>query len=184
MTTYQLIIAISLLSNPEGTPQSDSVNAVHGYLAPALKELAIKLEIMDPREKAELFVDPQNFPFDLKLLQRRFQELMDAPRVGEADRFPEREAVNELLSLNRDYKEYLQHRMAIDPLHADMFQQAIEETDQLHQVWATLKDARGCYYVSARRQSLKNLRDMIGVNAFYRAELPPHLPIWRVPRSR
>ena len=54
-----------------------------------------------------------------------------------------------------------------------------------HQVWNTLRDARcSFYYVAVRRQALKQLRELVGEPAFYRAELPPPLPTWRLPRVR
>ena len=48
-----------------------------------------------------------------------------------------------------------------------------------------LRDAR-CehFYVTYRRQSLAQLRDLIGLEAFYTGRLPPHVPLWRIPEER
>src|SRR5437867_805105 len=76
-------------------------------------------------------------------------------------------------------------RLEIDQVYAAEIQQAIAEADQLHHIWNTLREARtGFLYVAARRQALKQLRELIGEPAFYRGELPPHLPVWRIPRGK
>jgi hypothetical protein len=232
MTTYKLLVALALLTNPDAAPSYETWPEVfpfigweakcasesgdeylfylpfsclgdfvltqancfqpvsgsaraHAFIAPTLRDLAIKLELMDPREVNYLLHDPQNFPQDLKQLQRRFVDLSDAPAVVECERFPDRDAAGELMAANRGYREELNQRLELDQVHADEIQQAIDEADQLHQVWTTVREARcGFYYVNVRRQALKQLRDMIGEPAFYRGELPPHLPVWRVPRTR
>jgi hypothetical protein len=157
----------------------------HALLAPTLREVAIKLEIMDAREANYLLHEPQNFHQDLKQLQQRYQDLAGAPALAECLRFPERDVASELVAANRDFKEHLKQRLLIDPVHADEIEAAIAETDRLHQVWNTVREARcGFYYVVVRRQALKQLRELLGDQAFYRGELPPHLPIWRLPRQQ
>jgi hypothetical protein len=32
-----------------------------------------------------------------------------------------------------------------------------------------------------RRQALQELRDLVGARAFYSGQLPPHVPLWRIP---
>ena len=185
MNTLKLLVALSLFTSPESSAEHESVSEVHAFLAPTLQQLAIKLEFMDQRETSYLFHEPNNFPTDLMQLQRRFQELVDAPAVSDADRFPDREIIAELLSANRAYRDELSQRLLIDPLHAGLIQQAIAETDHLHQLWTALKDARcGIYYVAVRRNALKQFRDLIGAPAYYRGDLPPHVPHWRIPRGR
>jgi hypothetical protein len=155
----------------------------HAVLATVVRALAIKLEIMDSRESNYILHEPQNFPQDLKQLQQRYQDLADAPAVAESLRFPERDAAGELLTANRDFKEQLKQRLQIDSVNAGQIEQAIKETEQLYQIWNTMREARcGFYYVVVRRQALRQLRDQLGERAFYRGEMPPHLPIWRLPR--
>ena len=70
----------------------------------------------------------------------------------------------------------------MDLVHGDELRIALNETDHLYQVWDSVRDARcNYYYVTVRRQALKTLREMIGTEAFYRGELPPHVPVWRFP---
>ena len=56
----------------------------------------------------------------------------------------------------------------------------LQETDQLYQIWDTVRDAR-CeyYYVTVRRQALKRLREALGDEAYFSGRLPPHVPLWR-----
>ncbi len=155
---------------------------MHAVLAVSVRQLAIGLELFDPRETEYLLHDPQNFNQDLKQLQRRYQELADAPAAAECDRFPDRDAIGELLSLNRTYREEMCRRLEIDPANAAEIEQIIAETDQLYRIWNTAREARcGFYYVNVRRSALKQLRDLIGEPAFYRGELPPCVPVWRIP---
>jgi hypothetical protein len=232
MNTYKLLVALSLIANPDANPVVDTAPdvfafaswdgafssdlggealfvspflylrdlaaaklgrfepanphaRVHAALAAELRSAAIKLELMDLLETAILLHDSNSFAQDLKTLQRRFQDLADAPAVGEAGRFPDHESITELLAVNRGYREELCQRLLIDRVHSRLIQTAIAETDHLYQVWNTLRDARcGFYYVAVRRHALRQLRDLIGAPAFYRGELPPHLPTWRLPQVR
>jgi hypothetical protein len=89
-----------------------------------------------------------------------------------------------MLDFNRDYRNDLTKRLAMDRLNGDALQAAILETDQLHKVWQTLLDARCDYYhTTVRRQSLMQLRDLVGPEAFYSGQLPPHVPVWRFPEN-
>jgi hypothetical protein len=56
----------------------------------------------------------------------------------------------------------------------------MQETEHLYQVWDTVRDARcDYYYVTVRRQALKKLRKMLGVDDYYFGKLPPPVPLWR-----
>ena len=59
------------------------------------------------------------------------------------------------------------------------------ETDRLFRAWDAVRDAR-CefYYTTVRRHALKNLREMIGDDAFAAGELPPYVPEWRFQSAR
>ena len=56
---------------------------------------------------------------------------------------------------------------------------ALQETDRLYQVWDKVRDAR-CpyYYVTVRRQALKQLRELVGEDSYYSGNLPPCVPLW------
>lgn len=138
----------------------------------SLLTLAVNAELADPRER----------DFDLPTLHNRLADLADTPKLDECRRFPERKLINELLALNRSYRNYLTARQEIDSIHAEEIREAICETDQLYNVWDNLRDAQcDYYYVTVRRQAWKLLREMIGDEAFYSGRMPPHVPVWHFP---
>jgi hypothetical protein len=123
---------------------------------------------------------------DLAMLQGRWKEFRNAPALAETDwnQLPDRKVINEFLALNRSYRNHLTQRLAIDLINANEIRTAIRETDVLYQVWDTVRDARcDYYYVTVRRQALSLLRDLIGAHDFYIGQLPPHVPVWRMPRK-
>jgi hypothetical protein len=152
-------------------------------LRPSVLALAMDAEVLDPREKG--FVMGQDVLGDLAMLQGRYVEFYKAPLLSEGTRFPDRKLINEFLALNRSYRNQLTQRLAIDLVYSEEIRTAIQETDQLYQIWDTVRDARcDYYYVTVRRQALSLLRDLIGAEAFYTGELPPHVPVWHFPRGR
>jgi len=182
MFTCEVLLAAVLLTSPKETSVPAEQAGWLEVLRPTFLTLAMDAEILDAREKG--FVLGNDVAGDLAMLQGRFQELARAPLVGEGHRFPDRKLINEFLALNRAYRNQLTARLAIDLVYAEELRAAIVETDQLYQVWDTVRDAR-CeyYYVTVRRQALQLLRDLIGAEAFYAGQLPPHVPVWHFPRS-
>jgi hypothetical protein len=175
-------VALSLLTAPKGSVDLVQPPAGYDLLCPTFQKLAIRLEVLDPRETHYILARSEDFETDVKLLRCRFHELADAPRLDEGLRFPDRKMVNDLLTFNRAFRQYVTSRQSVDRVHAEELQIALNEADRLYQIWDAVRDARcNYYYVKVRRQALKRLRAMIGVPAFYRGELPPHVPIWRFP---
>ena len=113
------------------------------------------------------------------------ESLVDAPRVADGMRFPERAAVNELVRFNRSYLKHLQQRQQLEVDRADALRAVMWETDRLYQVWDAVRDAR-CefYYVTVRRQALKKLKDLVGDEAYQTGTLPPNVPTWRFNEMR
>jgi len=182
MLAYQYILAAALITSPADKLDKPMPDQWHAFLAPALRTLALEWELLDKREMGYILAYPQDFCTDVKLLQNRFQDFGKAPMVFEAMRFPDRDSVTDLLAFNRAYRETLSTRLALDMVHAEELSAAMRETDQLYRIWDLVRDARGeYYYVSYRRQALQQLRDMVGAEAFYSGNLPPNVPLWRIP---
>ena len=182
MSLAELILAISLLNGTSPAELQDAafLKASFPTLRFAVIQVALENEILDPRETRYVLARAEDFPGDLQMLQRRYQELADAPALADAFRFPDRTVVNELLVFNRAYRNYVEMRQPMEMAHWGELRTAQREVDHLYQVWDTVRDAR-CeyYYITVRRQALKRLRDMIGEDSYYKAELPPHVPVWR-----
>lgn len=174
------LLALALLTAPADS--LETVEPVEGFaqLAPIMQGLAVQMEILDPREVRYILTRPDDFQGDLNLLRRRYLELADAPTLNDSLRLPDREAVNELLSFNRAYQQYVNTRQTVDLAHWWEYQSALQETEQLYQIWDTVRDARcDYYYVTVRRHALKRLRELLGEEVYYSGQLPPHVPIWR-----
>jgi hypothetical protein len=169
------LLALALLTSDAPVKTQD----VDGLTLIALQQIAVSMEIMDPREARYILNRPEDVQADLKLVRRRYQELLDAPSICDAVRFPDRDIINDLLMFNRRYKQYMEQRLLLDRLEAEEVNEVIKECDQLYQIWDTIRDARcDYYYVTVRRAALKKLLDMIGPQAYYAGTLPSHVPLW------
>jgi hypothetical protein len=182
MFTFEYLFAFALLVSPPGSLELAEPARLHRPLAPSLRAMALHLELLDAREVGYLLAKQEEFADNLKVLQERFQELGDAPALAECKRFPARELAGDLLAFNRAYRDSLANRLSLDAVHAEELRAALAETDQLYRIWDTVRDAR-CeyYYVTYRRQALQQLRQLVGPQAFYSGQLPPHVPLWRIP---
>ena len=180
-----LVLAAILLTTPPGTPESCPPESQFALVRDSVQQLAIEWEILDHREKQYVLARPEDFCADLNMLRRRYQDLKDAPRLGDALRFPERAAVNELVQFNRSYRKHLDERQQLEADRADALQAVISETERLYRVWDAVRDAR-CefYYVTVRRQALKKLRDLLGEEAYLAGAMPPNVPTWRFNEMR
>jgi hypothetical protein len=152
--------------------------------APAMRQLALQWEILDARE-TDYLKHAEDFESDLKLLQGRFEELRHAPPLADAYRFPSRDLVNDMLAFNRTYRDSINNRLDLDMIHADELRNILGETDFLYRVYDAVRDARCEYFfITYRRQALAQLRELVGVQTYYTAQLPPHVPLWRIPEER
>ena len=182
MLSFDYLLAALLVAAPADRDVAVSPE-LFGTVGPAVQQLALKWEILDPREVRYVLTRPEDFAADLKLLQRRYHELANAPPVGDCQRFPERTVVSELLAFNRTYRQQMDARQAVELVHWWEFREAVQEADRLYQVWDNVRDARcDYYYVTVRRQALKKLRETVGEDAYWSGCLPPHVPVWRFAR--
>jgi hypothetical protein len=182
MTFSELLLAAALLSGtaPAELSEQSSLREQFPTLRLALTSLALEWEILDPRETRYVLAREEDLYNDLRMLQRRYQELADAPWLSDASRFPDRAVINELLAFNRAYRNYVESRQPMETVQGSQLRVVQREIEYLYQVWDTVRDARcDYYYVTVRRQALKKLRELIGEEAYYRGELPPHVPLWR-----
>lgn len=179
----ECLLAAALLTAPPDAPEPTLSPAAYARLQPLLQKLAVRWEVLDPREVRYVLTRAEDFSSDLKLLRRRCRELAGAPTLHDCLRFPDRSAVSDLLAFNRAYRQHLDVRQPLELPHWWDLREALQETDRLYQVWDTVRDAR-CeyYYVTVRRQALKKLQEMVGMEAYFSGQLPPHVPTWRFQR--
>lgn len=180
MSPSDLVLAAALLSAPVGTPEPVPAAERWEPVRAAIHKTAVAWEIMDPREERYLMAGRDDFEPDLNLLRQRFADLADAPKLTDCRRLPNRHTVNELIKFNRAFRKHLEERERWEPDRADLFSQALEETDRFYRQWDAIRDAQcDFYYVTVRRTALKKLRDAIGADAFAAGALPSYVPEWR-----
>jgi hypothetical protein len=182
MSLGDWLLAALLLTSPNPVELQDPGalrDHFHAIRWPLLS-LAIDYEILDPREMRYVLARPDDVLSDIQMLRRRYEELADAPPLADSYRFPDRGVVNEMLVFNRSFRKYLEERQPLEQVRSAELRAVQQETDQLYQVWDSVRDAR-CeyYYVTVRRQALKRLRDLVGEERYFHGKLPPHVPLWR-----
>ena len=183
------LAAVLLTTPPADTSAPLENNSKLEHLSsvrPAVRDLALAWEIMDQREVRYVLTRSEDFTSDLKLLQRRYQDLGDAPPLYDCMRFPDRSLVNDMLAFNRAYQTYLEHQeqyYVADSVMAWEIHQTRIENQKLYEVWDLARDTRcDYYYVTVRRAALNKLKQLLGDQAYASGILPPHVPVWRFRR--
>lgn len=185
MFSYDAILAAALLTSPPVSLPVSETAPWSGRLQSYLIIIAVEMEVLDAREGERVFQSPVDFSGDLAMLQSRSEDLLNAPMTEEAGRFPCSSVVKSFLSLNRAMRRESQERMAFDVAHGEELGHALAEIDYLYRVWDAVREAGSpCFYITVRRQALRRTRDLVGMEAFYRGQLPPHVPLWMIPTSR
>lgn len=166
-----------ILSSPIGA-QEKLHDSEFKAIATALRELAIELEIMDPRDSS--FTDPQQFIPDLDYLKTTRVELADAPLLLYADKLPRSAMALRLKEFNVLYRNNLEKRIPWERDREWLIRTCIDEARELWAVWDNIHDAGNVHvYVNHRRRCLKRVMEYVGRDAFYRGELPDFVPTWR-----
>jgi hypothetical protein len=172
------ILAIVLLTVSPAEPIPAIPAEGWPALRAAIQQFAYQWQILDPREERLLHQD--ELAADLMVLRRRYRELADAPSLNDCIRFPEKALAMECLSFNRAFHKAIEKRLPLEHDQAAALKEILRETDDLYKIWDAVRDARcEIYYVPVRRQALKQLRTLIGAEAYYTGQIPPHVPLWR-----
>lgn len=201
MVAYVLSICISINYIPS---ESMDMLAFHELSAPpgsiinldcnpismrSLRRVAVRLQLHSSRDIAtdfeseigisqNIFVKPDEFLIDINIVRARLQECRDCPRIEMLCRF-DRGEIFRGLSVNRVYQEQLRRRMEFEHDRRDVLHEALIETRQIYAVYDRLDDAFRAPTTVYARQALRDVRRMIGQEAFERGELPFCLPRWQ-----
>jgi hypothetical protein len=173
MLPLDYVLAVAAVTAPGG------IVGDHAHLGPALRQVALCWELIDPRERRCLRGECSSFADDLQWLRRRHADLENAPYSGEVYRLPPLRVVMEALNFNEAFRKTLLSRAgwAEGPMIEEI-QQHLKEVDRRHRIWDLMRDAHmKCYYVTARRRTLRELREVLGDEAFYRGEWPTVVPV-------
>lgn len=170
-----MMLAIAILSS---SPSNQDYQSLHtDALRLTVVDIAMQWEILDKRELSYTLKKKENFQSDIELLQQRYQSLHDAPPFDDCQRFPDRDFLNNWLIFNRQYREYINNSLQSDPSWRET---VLKETDELYKFWDTIRDAKTeYYYLSVRRNAMKEARQLIGFDNYYSGKFPPVVPFWR-----
>jgi hypothetical protein len=170
-------------------------------LLQGVPEVAVEMELMDPREVRYFFQKPEDFPSEMRTINARHHDLKDAPLVSDSYRFPDRNLINELIKFNRAYNKHLDEYAAWNLDRAHLARQVQKENTAMYQAWDAMRDGK-CefYYITVRRQALKKLRHMLDDKGSFlkiickdyanldidytTGCLPPYVPTWRFEERR
>lgn len=179
MNTGNIILAMALITAPsemEDAPAPDQWDNV----AAAVQDVAIKWEIMDPREKNYMMARRESYVHDIHSLRVRYKELKNAPLSCDCYRLPPKEFAHKMVEFNRRYRRHLEERRELELDRAAIIGTAIQETEDLHEVWDAVRDAQYDYcYVVQRRKALLKLKQLLGEEDYMSMTLPPNVPHWR-----
>lgn len=175
-------IGITLLSLPKGTPLGTLNPELKALISISIQEVALDLEIMDPRERRYIMVPQkdEDMQTDLDMLRVRQIDFKDAPPLSDTERLPERAYANQLCSFNRSFRTVITNRMEFELDRIPLFSEVLAETDTCYRAWDLIRDAK-CefFYNTVRRQAMKRLKQEMGATAYEQGNWPDFVPRWR-----
>ena len=178
MYALEFALAVVFITTPVDKLKTDMSLEAQAFLGPRIAALARQWELLDVRER-DCLKKPTDFASDLKMLQRRYLLLLDAPKLSEIERFPDRVHLNIWINSNRRYWTSVQKR---GDFTADQMATVLDETNRLYRIFDAIREARCEYFnIWYRRQELAKLRDLIDPRAFVAGQLPFHLPRVNLP---
>lgn len=174
-----LLLAITLLSLPAGTP-APSIQPEHwDGLRSHLVTVSVDREVLDSREIPHTFARLDSLQADLDCIRTRLVDLADAPPLVDAMRLPVRGVAQEKITFNRAVRRVIASRREWELDRVRILDLALADIDRHFRVWDLIGDA-GCVtsYVTARRRAMLLLRTELGEECYRRLDLPLAAPAW------
>lgn len=175
------LFALALLTSPdEPEPVPE---AARPLLFAPMRHLAVSMDLLSEKESGwhlHLWTKA-SWRGDLENLRCRYRDVKDAPPSTDARLFPTAEHCQKLIDFNVEHQSWLDAQVIIFPWKN--FDNWIAENRKLKYTWELVKYSTQDYHdLSKRRLALKHLRHTLGDDAYYRGQLPPHVPVWRFQR--
>lgn len=187
-----ILFTVFLLPGPGDQMYAEAlIDMPHGTLVPCLGEQlipmrmalvrrAVAIEIVDEREIDYTHMVQQNLQDYVDFLRKRRVELAETPLLCDRLRFPDYVTTTEMIRFNRAYYRHLAQRRHLELDRTCAIGAIMAETDELHQAWdAVLISQLDFYFVTTRREALKELQGLIGKEAYLKGQMPPNVPVWR-----
>jgi hypothetical protein len=173
---FEVLIAFALILQNDEYKADNYANPV---MMNSIQQVALSLELLDKREFRYIMAKPEDFASDLKLIQARYKKLSSAPPLSDSERLIDRTIINDMMSFNRLLKQHIELRRSMETRRYWYYEEVLQDIERLYTIWDKVRDAK-CeyYYVTVRREALKDLRDLIGCQNYYSGQLPPCVPVW------
>src|SRR5437762_367016 len=99
MVPLDHVLAVAVLLAPMNEGELASLREQASLVA-TLQAVAVRWEVLDPRETSCVLARAEHFDQDIQLVRQRCHDLRDAPPLADVRRFPCREMVSEMLAFN------------------------------------------------------------------------------------
>ena len=141
----------------------------------ALKRVALRLEVVGP---GELWID--DYRSEVGYVRTHWRELADAPPLADAYWLPPAAVAREWRCFNLRYQQGVQQRRAAEAHHREEWSDALQEAEQICEILFLVETAASPNKSwVCRRQALRQLRELLGPEAYAAGRLPPCVPLWR-----
>jgi hypothetical protein len=149
-----------------------------------VRKWGVDNEYLDPREKwifsPQYLKDQQNYVTTCRTLRERYEDLHDAPPLGDSNRYPSGHDILQKLAFNRTFEEHLEMQKLYAAGQQEWYEKALEETHTLNAIWSAMAAAQQEWNeVHRRRENMKFVMQQIGEKDYWSARFPPHVPTWR-----
>lgn len=119
------------------------------------------------------------FGSDFRWTRQALWRLADHPLSHDALRFPPTFECDHALAANYAFRTYVEARLAFNGRWGEG-DEVLAECCRLAAAWSAARQAQGPGSVAARREGLKQLRQVLGAEAYYAGRMPPPIPVWRL----
>lgn len=176
-----LILASMILTNPDPKAiESPCPSDRFQIMAPALRQVAIDLEILEPRDAQWYFNNTNDFVLDVGIIRDKWFKIKDAPLMWEAQRFRgyNFDASIDFINATQTRFDKLRTLRLID---TNDYARVTDDLQYRLLMYHNARDATHTYYnISNRRESLLWLKNELTPEQWSRGELLPLLPEWLI----
>lgn len=111
--------------------------------------------------------------------RRDYQRLRGSPRASDQERFPPGEVSKECWTFANAYVAYLERQSLLWPHRAEWYMDTIAEAKQLATIWKHAYYLNGGYGTTTVREHLREIRSLLGEDAYMTGRMPLPVPMWR-----
>ena len=140
----------------------------------ALKEISLDLEIVGPHENWA-----SDFRSELRYVRHYWRLLQNAPRLADCQALPANSFACDQCRFNEEFQCCLQSQQVLFTHRMDDLNDVLRRPGNCTRTWDCLRRASAADQTWAyRRRMLVQLRELVGMDAYYNGRMPPCVPLW------